>query len=189
MRRTILTPAIALGAALAWAGAAPAQVPIGQLGLHGTTIEGTVTDVFGNRFVLRDDSGRVLVEAGPERHHRLDIRAGERLRVTGRAEDGGFEAFRIRREDGREIFVRNPEGPPPWAGGRGRADDRRGALELTPEAAVRAAEAAGYRPAGTPERHPRHYELRATNPRGEAVELRIEENGRITRERWIRGPG
>ena len=176
--------------------AAPAlaQTPIGSLAPGGVTIEGSVTDVFGNRFVLQDASGRILVEAGPERHRRLELRPGERLSVTGRPAGGGFDAFTIRRPDGSEVFIRNPEGPPPWSGAGRRAEEAgrgpsRLAAALPPESAIRAATAAGYRVEGSPERHPRHYELVAINPRGERVQLHVDFEGRLYRESWDRGRG
>jgi hypothetical protein len=36
-------------------------------------ITGTVTGVFGNKFVLEDDNGKVLVEGGPDGQRKLDI--------------------------------------------------------------------------------------------------------------------
>jgi len=84
-------------------------------------IEGRVTDVFGNRFVVEHGGERVLVETGPEWHRRIEVRIGERIKATGHRDDGGFEAFRILHEDGREVTIRAPDGPPPWAGGPGRA--------------------------------------------------------------------
>lgn len=101
-----------------------AQTPISDLDRsRGVTIEGRITDVFGNKFVQEDDSGRILVETGAEWYTRIDVRPGARLKVAGRPDGGGFNAFRITREDGREIVMRSPEGPPPWAKGPKR--DRR----------------------------------------------------------------
>lgn len=101
-----------------WCIPALAQAPIASLNqADDIVIEGRVTDIFGNKFVLADDSGRILVETGPHWFTRIDVRPGERLRVIGRAEGAGFDAFRIVREDGREIHIRPSSGPPPWAGG------------------------------------------------------------------------
>lgn len=196
MHRTTTFAALGLTAALA-AGPAPAQTPIGHLAPGGVTIEGTVTDVFGNRFVLQDASGRTLVHGGPERHMRLDIRPGERLTVIGRPERGGFDAFTIRRENGREIVIRGDGGPPPWAGQADRRDRRaegprgpdRQAAAIAPEQAIRAVEAAGYRAQGAPEPHRRHYEVVALNPRGERVNVHVDFTGRVYRETWDRGAG
>lgn len=106
---------------------AAAQVDIGSIGNQdGLTIEGTVADVFGNKFVLEDETGRVLVETGPSWFHNIAVTQGERLTVVGEPDGDGFDAFRITRQDGTEIVVRDPNGPAPWAGGpRANGDDRR----------------------------------------------------------------
>jgi hypothetical protein len=112
-----------VAAALA-AGPVFAQTSIGALGQDGLIeIEGAVTEVLGNRFVLRDDTGAILVTNGPSWHHSLDIRPGETLRVAGEPEDGEFDAFRIYRADGEMIEIRPVDGPPPWAGGPNRRRD------------------------------------------------------------------
>lgn len=184
--RKILVGAVGLAALLALPAAA--QVPIASLTPGGVTIQGAVTDVFGNRFVLQDQTGRMLVDGGSARHQRLDIRPGERVSVTGRLEENGFRADIIRREDGREIAITRPGGRPAHP-----TEDRRGparhAAAISPEAAVRAAEAAGYRVQGTPERHPRHYEMVALNPRGERVQVHVDFEGRVYHEIWDRGRG
>ncbi|MBU8545660.1 MULTISPECIES: PepSY domain-containing protein [Roseomonadaceae] len=201
LRRAALGLALAAGLAapaFAQAPAAPAttQTPIGAIAPGGIAIEGQVTDVFGNRFVLQDATGRVLVEAGPDWYHRLDIRQGERLRVIGRPDGGSFDAFTIRREDGREITIRRAEGSPPWAGRPGREARERRDRERREERqtqggideaeARRVAEAAGYRIRGDVERKRRHWEIEAFNPRNERVEIHIDLAGRITREEWDR---
>ncbi|WP_439597340.1 OB-fold nucleic acid binding domain-containing protein [Falsiroseomonas sp.] len=203
-RRAALGLALAAGLAapaLAQAPTPPAatQTPIGAIAPGGIAIEGEVTDVFGNRFVLQDGTGRVLVEAGPDWYHRLDIRQGERLRVTGRPDGRSFDAYTIRREDGREITIRRAEGSPPWAGREGReARERRGERQhrerrqerqeggIEEAEARRVAEAAGYRIRGDVERKRNHWEIEAFNPRNERVELHIDLAGRITREEWER---
>jgi uncharacterized protein YdeI (BOF family) len=110
--------AAALAAALT-TGTAVAQTPIDQLAPRsGVTVEGEVTHVFGNRFVVDDGTGSVLVETGPPWHHDISMEVGERVTVTGEPDEGGFDAFVIRRSDGDEIEIRPAEGPPPWSGSR-----------------------------------------------------------------------
>lgn len=105
--------------------AALGQTRIADLPQGGVTIVGEVTAVFGNRFVLDDGSGQVLVETGPEWYRDIQVRQGERLTVTGEPERGHFEAFALRRQDGSIVEVQPAEGPPPWAGGpRGRHEAR-----------------------------------------------------------------
>lgn len=92
------------------------QTPIGQLpAAHGQVIAGEITAVFGNKFVLRDATGQVLVDTGPRwfRQHRFTV--GERVTVTGEMDDDDFDAWRVTRADGSVLVVQSGRGPPPWA--------------------------------------------------------------------------
>ncbi len=166
-------PALAIG------GVALAQtVSIDQLtSSQELSIEGEVRDVFGNRFVLEDQSGRVLVETGPARGQEYDLRQGERLTVFGEPDsDGGFDAFRIVREDGSEIEVNRPDGSPRQGGderrdARGPAtDDRRdiGDAEL-----AEVLTAAGFTDVRLDERKGRHVEYDALDADGQRVEVEL----------------
>lgn len=86
------------------------------------TITGAVGKMADNRFMIDTDSGPMLVTTGPKWHHRLDLKAGERVTVIGQAGGLDFDAFQIKRADGQVIEIRPAEGPPPWvmAESRGR---------------------------------------------------------------------
>ena len=86
------------------------------------TIAGNITDSFGNRFVLQDNSGQVLVDTGPYRFARLTFTVGESL--TSFVHGMDVEACEIVRPDGSKGVMRAARGPPPWAGGRGRRGSR-----------------------------------------------------------------
>lgn len=95
----------------------------------GVTVSGRVTSVVGNEFMLEDDSGQIIVDAGPRWWQTVDVSVGEELTVTGEVERGGeLDAFSITKGDGTIINIRPAEGPPPWAGG----PNRRGAQPLPP---------------------------------------------------------
>ncbi|OIP72791.1 MAG: DNA-binding protein [Oscillatoriales cyanobacterium CG2_30_40_61] len=100
--------------------AAKAQVPINSLQQRErtVTISGTVQSVVGNQFTLNDDTGEVIVDAGPRWYHTINVSPGEKLTVTGEYDDDNFDAFQITRANGETIIIRNSPGRPPWAGGR-----------------------------------------------------------------------
>ncbi len=89
----------------------------------GITISGRVVG-FGeadeNEWIIEDSSGRVRVDAGPRRWRNINLSEGETITVVGEMDDGEFDAFSITKSNGSIIEIRSPQGPPPWAGGRGR---------------------------------------------------------------------
>ncbi len=96
-----------------------AQVTIRDLQrTAGLTISGQIRAVVGNEFILDDGTGQVIVDAGPRWYHQLNLRQGERVMVVGEYEGYDFDAFTITRENGEILQIRNPQGPPPWSGGR-----------------------------------------------------------------------
>jgi hypothetical protein len=100
-----------------------AQIPIGELQNQapGITISGTVTSVVGNNFVLNDETGEIIVDAGPRWWREINVVEGEQLTVTGElGRSGELDAFTVMRRDGTVIDIRPAQGPPPWAGGPNR---------------------------------------------------------------------
>lgn len=201
-------PALVAACLLA-GGPAMAQTPIGELGPASTiTIEGRVTDVFGNKFVLEDASGRVLVETGPSWWRTTEVSVGDELTIIGLpVQNRTFDAFTIRHDDGREVTIREPNMPPPWANQRApgeRADDapREGARETMPNLQRRAdsddqreidaaqrtgvdlkriTEEAGYIFGYDVDRKSDHFEVEAFSADGAEVELHIDFTGNIRR--------
>lgn len=53
------------------------------------SVRGRVAEVYGDRFVVQDQSGRALVDAGP---HGADLRTGSAILVQGRFDDGQLHA-------------------------------------------------------------------------------------------------
>ncbi|MGG6266770.1 NirD/YgiW/YdeI family stress tolerance protein [Leptolyngbya sp. AN03gr2] len=99
--------------------ATQAQVPIRDLQRNsGVAISGQILSVVGNEFILDDGTGQMIVDAGPRWYHQLNLSAGERVKVTGEYDDADFDAYTITRSNGEVLQIRQPGGPPPWAGGR-----------------------------------------------------------------------
>lgn len=79
------------------------------------TIKGKVADIFGNKFVVQDDSGRALVETGPEGEGGKLVASNEMVTVQGRFDDGFLHGSYIVHEDGRTEAL-GPAGRPPHRG-------------------------------------------------------------------------
>jgi hypothetical protein len=107
--------ALALAIGLPLAGAAEAQTdqsavttedqgtvedPASTIDAGQARVAGTVTEVFGNKFLLKTDDGQLLVTTGPDWYHRLEVRPGDSATVVGEYAGGGFDAFRIIDADG-----------------------------------------------------------------------------------------
>jgi hypothetical protein len=76
-------------------------------------IKGQVAEVFGNKFIIADASGRALVDTGREGEDGRLVKPNETVTVQGRFERGFLHASVIQHEDGRADLVGPPKGPPP----------------------------------------------------------------------------
>lgn len=75
-------------------------------------IKGDVTEVFGNKFVVQDGSGRALVDTGPRGEDRMTVAKGETVTVQGRFDRGVVHADVLAHADGRnEAFGPPDRGP------------------------------------------------------------------------------
>lgn len=87
------------------------------------TIRGRVAEVFGNKFVLADGTGRALVDTGPEGDERAPVAIGAPVTVQGRFEDGFMRAAFLVGPDMKVLALgltgRPPHGPHDGPG-RGR---------------------------------------------------------------------
>ena len=73
-------------------------------------VKGQVAEIYGNKFVVQDDSGRALVDMGPAGDGHTLVAKSETLTVEGRFEDGFIHAVVIAHADGRNDIV-GPFGP------------------------------------------------------------------------------
>jgi hypothetical protein len=96
--------AVATGA-LAWSAvwATPAE-----------TVKGTVTDVFGHRFVVATETGKTLVDIGPKGLERVTVKVGDQVTVDGERKRTEIKAERVTVGTGAPVEVR-----------RGKKDDDR----------------------------------------------------------------
>ncbi len=76
-------------------------------------IEGVIEiHLEGNEYLFNDGTGRIVIEAGPPRFHRVVLPVGETITVIGQVDfDDGkpdLDIFKVILPDGREINVRGP---------------------------------------------------------------------------------
>jgi uncharacterized protein YdeI (BOF family) len=88
-------------------------------------IKGDVAEIFGNKFVLQDGSGRTLVDTGPRGEDRAIVAKGETVTVQGRFDRGVVRADVLAHADGRKAFGppdHGPKGPKELKGPKGPKD-------------------------------------------------------------------
>lgn len=74
-------------------------------------IKGDVAEIFGNKFVVQDPSGRALVDTGPRGEDRTVVTKGETVTVQGRFDRGIVHAEILAHADGRNDAFGPPHGP------------------------------------------------------------------------------
>ncbi|RIY00780.1 hypothetical protein D3218_10230 [Aureimonas flava] len=130
------------GSTLAFAQGAPAGAPagappaprsatVGELrDMNDLRLEGKVAEVFGNRFVLEDATGRALVELGPRGARGDLVKVGDTVSVDGRFERGQVDARSISVGGGERVALERPrperDGPRGPGRGPGRDGPRHG---------------------------------------------------------------
>jgi len=80
-------------------------------------VKGKVAEIFGNKFVIDDGSGRALVETGRRGEGGKLVAAGETLTVQGRFDDGFIHGDVLVHADGKAESLK-----PPRPGPRGVLD-------------------------------------------------------------------
>ena len=148
-----------------------------------TAIKGTVAEIFGNKFVVQDPTGRALVETGPAGEDGKLVAKGEAVTVQGRFETGFLHAGVLTHGDGRTVVL-GPAGGPPM-GSLDWAKDRIGLGPKPDLAALTASvQASGYSDVRITGRGPRHLEVAAKDRDGQEHQLHVGFDGQI-RERPV----
>lgn len=192
-RRGLLVGAVAVPLALGAVGfslAQPAQTaltPIAPVAVNAlqpsgaTAAKGEVAEIFGNKFILQDGTGRALVETGKAGEGGKLVAKGESVTVQGRFEDGFLRASALTRADGK-IEALRPAGPPP--GGLDWAKDKVGlGPNVDVQALTTAVTAAGYTDVRVAGRGPRHLEVAAKGQDGKERMLHVGFDGQIREKR------
>lgn len=156
-----------------------APVAISALASSGATAaKGEVAEVFGNKFVLQDGTGRALVETGREGEGGRLVAKGETVTVQGRFDKGFLHARLITHADGSKVALGPAGGARP-----GTLDWAKDKVGLGPKPDVPALTAAvtqaGYGDVRVTGRGPRHLEVAAKAPDGRETMLHVGFDGRV----------
>jgi hypothetical protein len=76
-----------------------------------STIEGTVTKLDVNGFMLTDNSGSIFVRATLPDNRKLNLSPDEKVKVYGNLQGGPekiFDGYVIKKQTGEQIIVSNP---------------------------------------------------------------------------------
>lgn len=189
-RRTWVVGAVAAPLALGAVGLSLAQgtafqpTPVAPVAIRtlepsgATAITGEVAEIFGNKFVLQDATGRALVETGRAGEGGGLVAKGETVTVQGRFEAGFLHARVLTHGDGRTLVL-GPAGGPPM----GSLDWARDRIGLGPNpdlaALTAAVQAAGYSDVRVTGRGPRHLDVAAKDRDGREHQLHVGFDGAI----------
>ncbi|GJE19055.1 DNA-binding protein [Methylobacterium marchantiae] len=144
--------------------------------------KGEVAEIFGNKFIVQDGSGRALVETGKRGEDGGLVSKGEAVTVQGRFENGFLHAILLTRADGKTVVLGPARGPKP--GGIDWAKDRVGLGPTIDAPALTAkVEAAGYSDVRVIGRGPRHLEVAAKGQDGRERQLHVGFDGDIREKR------
>lgn len=192
-RRGLLVGAVAVPLALGAVGfslAQPAQTPLTPVAPVAVSAlqpsgaiaaKGEVAEIFGNKFILQDGTGRALVETGRAGEGGTLVAKGESVTVQGRFENGFLHASVLTRADGKTEPLR-PVGPPP--GGLDWAKDKAGlGPTIDVPALTRAVTDAGYTDVRVAGRGPRHLDVAAKGQDGKERMLHVGFDGQIREKR------
>jgi uncharacterized protein YdeI (BOF family) len=95
------------------------QTPIAKLASASgvVTVKGRVAEVFGDRFVIQDASGRAMIAVG--RGGQGTVSVGQAVQVQGRYDDGQLRASYLVDQNGKVVAVGPRPGGPEGPGGPG----------------------------------------------------------------------
>lgn len=168
-----------------------AQVSIEDALAGGVTVQGRVSDVFDDRVLLEDASGRVLVETAGAADKPTTFVTGQTLRIDGRLRGRIIEARRIAViGEGQVAGTASPDAsappvPPVVAAAPPSSQARPDPLvqmlmrPVDVETLRTSLAAAGLTAAGSPVRHDKHTEIPARDARGRAWVVSLDRFGRI----------
>lgn len=143
------------------------------------TISGSVTDVFGTRFVVDSSTGKYLVDVGPKGLTKFSVKTGDKIGVEGNARSREIHARRVTLADGHAYELGRKRGSwTSWLHGNPSTPP----AAFTADAAKKFATGQGYAVTGEPAADRKMFKMTATKA-GNKFELDVHRDGRITEHR------
>ena len=131
-----------------------------------TTITGTVTHIFGHRFVINTRHGDVLADLTPKGLEQIVLRLNDDVILEGEMKPSELKVVRLSRASRTFVIEHKAK---PHHDHHPHAD---------PSIVLAAAHAAGFEVLGSPRRKPKHFEVLGKR-KDELSELHIELDGHI----------
>ena len=145
------------------------------------TITGVVADVFGHRFVVATERGKVLADLGPKGAELIALREGDEVTLVGAMKPTELKVSTVTRKGEAAITVEHKKKPHEYDPAPHKKHD----ADADPAIALKAARDAGYAVVGAPRRKPQHFEVLGRNARGGFVELHIEFDGDVRKRKPV----
>ncbi len=133
---------------------------------------GVVRDVFAHRFVLETPEGNILADLGPKGADLFCLAKGDAVQIAGEKKPSEVKVHSIARDGQAAVVIGHAEKDPHHD-------------HVDPVIALRAADQAGFTTVSEPKRKPKHFELRARDASGQELELHIELDGRIRKQKPV----
>ena len=146
------------------------------------TVDGTVTDVFGHRYVISSGSNKTLVNVGPRGPALANLKSGDKVKIEGEMlKSGEVRAANI--SVGGTAAVAIPGAKSWWQRLTGR-DGKKAKASFSAEQAKVEIEKAGYTTVGQPTPLKRHFEVLAKKD-GKFFEVHAHRDGKVNQVRSV----
>jgi hypothetical protein len=136
-----------------------------------TTADGTITHIFGHRFVVQTGKGAILADLTPKGIEKVMLRIGDEVTLAGEMKPSELKVTRFT-SGGKSVEIEHK---------KKHHDEHR---DADPRLAMQAAIAAGFEPVGQPRRKPKHFEVLGRRNE-EWTELHIELDGHIRKRKPV----
>lgn len=162
------------------------QTPINKLVPNpAVRIAGRVVEIYGNKLILQDATGRTLVELGPRGAELVAAAVGNDMIVDGRYHDGFMHGTVVITPDNRRFELKAPEeskgAGPKGPGPKGRHAD----VPYDQTVILSAVDKAGFKDAKVVDIKKHHAKVSARDAVGKAMELHVEFDGHIRKQEQI----